>query len=764
MPASEPGASASGAATRQRGAGDGQGNGRLVVHMIGNAHIDPIWLWGWQAGVDEALASFRSAADRCDEFPEFIYTRGESWLYQQVERIDPELFARVRRLVEKGQWHVSGGQFLQPDVNGPTEAGLRRQVEHGHRYFRDRFGVTPDVGYNLDSFGHPATLPDILQDLGYRGYVFHRPKLDQVALPGPAFRWFGSGGGELLAFRIIPGYTTLGEDLTDHIRKAIDNADPLVGHAMCFYGVGNHGGGPTKADISYVLENRHAVEGVELRFSTPDAFFDAIEQKREILPVVTDELQHTFPGCYSVMHDVKRAQRHGEHLLEHARLAIDAFGADRARRLQTKIDDAWEDLLFTSFHDILAGTSIPSAWDSVRAMQGRARIAAEEVLVETSRSWANRQLPAVNHQQLVVMNSGEGPRSEHVEVEPWLDMDTWGPRWLSDLEGRPLEYQLLQPEAPQITTRLLLPVDVPGQGALQLLVRDDAPPRLAEITSDLEVGPDRMSNDRLSVRVGERGIEKLACDGVDLLGEGGIGLHLREDSTDTWTFHTDRFEERVSDTFLGNGWLVEEAGPLRARLRSEGRLGTSRLRWTVDLYRGEPRLAMRIEINFDERYKLLQMPVRLAAAPRRWLCGLAGGYVERACGPAEWPVQGWSRLDVGPSGDVPVSLLSQDAYSLSCSESVWQWTLLRSPRMAWGGGNPAVYSGRDWFTDQGVHLFDFVLRVGGTQEPEELTRAAGELARPLMTFDRYDGMNRPLGRRKSSEQVQALFQRPGDGA
>ena len=50
----------------------------MIVHMIGNAHIDPVWLWRWQAGVDEALATFRSAADRCEEYPEFIFTRGES--------------------------------------------------------------------------------------------------------------------------------------------------------------------------------------------------------------------------------------------------------------------------------------------------------------------------------------------------------------------------------------------------------------------------------------------------------------------------------------------------------------------------------------------------------------------------------------------------------------------------------------------------------------------------------------------------------------
>src|SRR3954465_6866570 len=99
----------------------------LIVHMIGNAHIDPVWLWRWEAGVDEALASFRAAADRCDEYSEFVYTRGEAWLYEWVERLDRDLFERVHPLVERGQWAVTGGQYVQPDANAPTESGLRRQ-------------------------------------------------------------------------------------------------------------------------------------------------------------------------------------------------------------------------------------------------------------------------------------------------------------------------------------------------------------------------------------------------------------------------------------------------------------------------------------------------------------------------------------------------------------------------------------------------------------------------------------------------------------
>ena len=32
-----------------------------TLHMIGNAHLDPVWLWRWQEGFQAAKATFRSA-------------------------------------------------------------------------------------------------------------------------------------------------------------------------------------------------------------------------------------------------------------------------------------------------------------------------------------------------------------------------------------------------------------------------------------------------------------------------------------------------------------------------------------------------------------------------------------------------------------------------------------------------------------------------------------------------------------------------------
>ncbi len=711
----------------------------MRVHMIGNAHIDPVWLWPWQAGADEALATMSSAADRCDEYPEFVFTRGEAWLYAQVERLRPDLFARIRALIERGQWHVTGGQFIQPDLNLPTAAGLHRQIIHGQRYFRDRFGISPTVGYNVDSFGHTASLPDILAAHGYTAYVFRRPEQHQVALPANTFVWQGTGGAELTAFRIVPGYVANFADLAGQVQIAVESADPGLGHTMCFYGVGNHGGGPSKAMIEWILAHRD-FGGHELIFSTPEAFFTAIAGRREVLPRVATELQHTFPGCYSVMHDIKSAQRHGEQLLVQAEAAAHGLAADAAEREASlaRLDTAWEDLLFTAFHDILTGTSIPAAWDSVRAMQGRARIIGEEVLYDTSRRWSYRTLPRVNEHQLVVLNTDGRPRRAFVEAEPYLDFDDWGDRWLGDETGAPVLVQPVQPGSNQQIPRILFEAELPAAGSRQFQVRRGPGPAPVADPAGLSASGDGLSNGPVSVALRSGGLGAVSFAGAEVIDS--LRLQLRKDGSDTWTFHTDRWEEPVTATLAGSDWRVEETGPLRVRARLDGRLGSSRVRLTVSLCRGEPALHLDLEVNFDERYTLLQMPVALAGAPERWTDGIADGHVDREPSPAEWPFLGWSRLRV--SG-LDLGVVTSDCYSHSVNGGVWQPTLLRSPRMAWGGGNPHPYAGRDQHTDQGVHRFAFTLHFGEVLPEADLAATLARNAQPLVVFDRYEGMDRP---------------------
>ena len=716
----------------------------MVVHLIANAHLDPTWLWNWQAGVDEALATFRSAVDRCHEYPEFKYTRGESWVYQWVEELDPGLFREARALIEAGRWAVAGGQLVQPDANLPTMAGWRKQMALGQRYFQDRFGVSPRVGYNVDTFGHPATLPDILNEAGYHGYIFHRPNEKQVSLPSQTFRWKGSGGGEVIAFRIAPAYVTRSDELHGQLDLSVKAADPELGHTMMFYGLGNHGGGPTKASIEWLLKHREDFEGVELRFSTVDEFYAAIDSKRDTLPLVDTELQKTFPGCYSVMHDTKQVQHRGERLLEQAEEMAHAFSTDEESKTKSiaRIDTAWHDLAFTQFHDILAGTSVPSSYVSTRHMQGRASIVGEEEIVRLSRRFARTTLPAEDVQRIVILNSGSFDFDGHLEFEPFIDFDDWDGRWFADESGQSIPFQLITSEANtgQMIHRVVLPIEISARGNRVLKLLQGGEPKSADPSRTVKVENRSIESGDLSIGLSPQGIGSLKWKGTELLGPEGLSLLLREDHGDTWVFHQTAFEEEVSAKLAGLEWTVEDDGPLRTRLFADQCLGDTKIRIAVTAYAGKPEVHVNLQVVFSEQYKMLQMPIQLATAPSGWISGLAGGHVERKSGPDEMPFCGWDSIQTSGAS---LSLHTPDAYSSRLCEDTWQFSLLRSPLMAWTGDFSLTPAFSRRHSDQGWHEFHFILHVEDGFDAQSCERVSDQQAKPPVAFDHYVGMNRP---------------------
>ena len=145
------------------------------LHMIGNAHIDPVWLWQWQEGFHEVKASFRSALERMKEYPDFTFVASSAAFYEWVEESDPTMFAEIQQRVKDGRWGIVGGWWVEPDCNIPAGESFVRHGLYGQRYFKEKFGVTAQTGFNVDSFGHAGTLPQILKKSGLDYYVFLRP-------------------------------------------------------------------------------------------------------------------------------------------------------------------------------------------------------------------------------------------------------------------------------------------------------------------------------------------------------------------------------------------------------------------------------------------------------------------------------------------------------------------------------------------------------------------------------------------------------------
>ena len=227
-----------------------------TLHLIGQAHLDPVWLWPWSDGCSEALTTIQSAVNFLETEPDFCFTRSSAEIYRWVQRADPRLFARIKAHVAAGRWEIVGGWIEQPDCNLPSTESFVRQSLYGKTYFRDEFGVDVRIGYNVDSFGHAAELPQLLAGAGFTHYVFMRPQAWEAELPTLLW-WEGSAGARVLTWRLPQNYGRTPDADADNfeaeLRKAAEvGFAPGMNHGMFFYGVGNHGGGPTRAQLERI--------------------------------------------------------------------------------------------------------------------------------------------------------------------------------------------------------------------------------------------------------------------------------------------------------------------------------------------------------------------------------------------------------------------------------------------------------------------------------------------------------------------------------
>lgn len=338
---------------------------RPQIHLIANSHLDPVWLWDRYEGMNEAIATVRAVLDLMDRWPDLTYIRGEAALYDHIRRRDPESFQRIQNWITAGRWDVVGGNWIQPDTNLPRTEALCRQYDLGMAWFRQYLGRQPTCAWAADSFGHGAGFPEIYAKAGFDSFVFSRPLEEQLSLPAPLFWWEGEGGQRILSYRLEGHWYGMERDeMMSRLDKmaAIAGASPLRMTAL-FYGLGNHGGGPTERHLREIAAWQKQHPEVELVHSglhrLMDAFRNAMNTTGWEAPVFRGELNFCLRGCYASSMRTKIAYRKAEAAVLRAEAAQAAACLNPAAPPQIPFD--WRSLCFNAFHDILPGTSIETA-------------------------------------------------------------------------------------------------------------------------------------------------------------------------------------------------------------------------------------------------------------------------------------------------------------------------------------------------------------------------------------------------------------------
>jgi alpha-mannosidase len=709
---------------------------RRLLHMIGNAHIDPVWLWQWPEGYQEVRATFRSAIDRMAEYPEFVFTCDSVCYLAWVEESDPELFAAIGRRIAEGRWQMVGGWWVEPDCNLPCGESFARQALYSQRYLWEKFGVTATVGCNVDPFGHNASIPQLLRKAGMDAYIFLRPGPHEMALPGPYFWWESPDGSRVLAYRIPHEYGSPGGDLGYQVDKSLAQVPSGIPELMVFYGVGNHGGGPTRANLDSI-RRLDAADGLpRLRCSSPREFFDRVVAGDEPIPVHRGELQHHAVGCYSAHSGIKRWQRQAENTLLRAEkwAAIGAVVAGVAYPREA-LTDAWKLVLFNTFHDTLGGTAIRDAYADSRDQYGHANSLAGQAFNRAIQALSRRiDIPAEPEMTpLVVFNPHPWRSRADVEFE-FGGFPEVGARVL-DETGAEVAVQRTRSAATVNgrRRRLVVATDLPPLGYRVYRIY---PAPTESRRGRLYATDTLLENTFLAVEIDPetgwlRRLHDKVAD-VELVRRPGPHAVVVDDPSDTWGHRMWAYEKAIGE-FIPDSVRLVEQGPVRAVLRVCGHFGDSRLVEEFVLAADARHVEVRVTLDWRERQRLLKLRFPTALTDEVATFEIPYGHLERPAVGSEEAAQTWVDVSGLLPGGLPagLSVLNDGKYGHDVRGGDIGITVARSPVYAWHEPKELDPDESYDYLDQGVQRFTYrLVPHGGDWRTAGTVRLAAELNQP----------------------------------
>ena len=723
------------------------------VIMVGHAHIDSVWLWDWREGYEVVKATLRSALDRTREFPGMVFVHGSAAHFAWLEN-HPALFAEVAQAVEDGRIGLVTGMWVEPDTNLPSGEALVRQTVQGQRYFREKFRRTARVGALPDTFGHPWTLPQILAGAGMDTFLFMRPGPHELELPAEVFWWTAPDGTRVLAHR-LSDYNTGPGSVAGSLERNLARVPARCPAWLGFYGVGNHGGGPTRSLLESIVALAADPEGPRLELGAPEAFFAAVRDRP--WPAVRGELQHHARGAYSACSAVKWLNRRAEtDLVTAEKLAVFA-GRSGFDWPGAELTRAWRSLLFTQFHDTLAGTAIAPAYDDAYREIGGALAAAGRIAHLATQRIADRVRTRRARVDEVIRHydPGDGSVTDYGDGVPVL---VFNPSPFTRTEGVRIEVndwtsermRVLDEADHEVLSQPVAPSAVIAAGRRGVLVEAQVPPcgyRLYRLAAEppapgKSLGPDLdggvVQTDRLRVEIdpargGVRSVRDLARGRELLRGPGATGQVLR-DPGDTWGHGVAAYREVVGE--LGDGTLaVEERGPVRAVLALTTRYEASTLIQRVIVYRDLPVVIADCELDWRAPRHLLKLAFPLDVRADRVSCEIPYGRIEREATGEEEPGQRW--IAVRGADGAGVALVNDGRYAFDCRDGVVRMTVARSAVYAHHDPRRLKPDERYRYQDTGLLRFRWALAAFDRDGEDEVMALAEAFQRPLDVVREY---------------------------
>lgn len=686
------------------------------MHGFGHSHIDIAWLWPLQETERKCCRTFSSQLALMEEYPEYRFLQSQPHLYRMVKERYPDLYARVKAAVKKGQWIPDGGMWVEADTNITGGESLIRQFIHGKRYFKDEFGVDSKLMWLPDVFGYSGALPQIMQGCGIS--YFSTQKIFWTynggdPFPYNTFWWEGIDGTRILSY-LHNDYNSKTDPhaVLTRWKERVQKDGSHKGRLMPF-GWGDGGGGPTREHLEFLRRQRDLEGAPRCEIRPPAEYFHNLDTART--PTWVGELYfQAHRGTYTSQAKTKKGNRQCEFALREAELWGAAAGVlGRFRLPGSELDGMWKNLLLNQFHDIIPGSSIHRVYEEAEA--DYARILARARSLAAAACAALLKADKTARGAVTVFNSLSWNRDAVVELPAAFAGGA------ESATGRPLPVQEHDGRVFALVPAL------PACGWTTL--RPAARGKTAKTKAAVRAGKNTLENEFLKLTFNAAGelagiFDKEA--GRELAAGPCNAFRLYRDvpgSYDAWDI--DSMYKQTPVELGGKAKLdILAQGPLFAALRLTRTLHQSALTQDILLRAGSRRVEFRTTIDWRESHKLLKANFPLTIRSEEALHEIQFGHIRRpthATRPydaSRFEVcnQKWTALTEEGRG---AAVLNDSKYGVSVEGNSINLTLLKSPLAP------------DMTADKGVQTFTYALACwNGAFKDSGVVRDAYELNIP----------------------------------
>lgn len=414
----------------------GEENG-FVLSLVGHAHLDLAWTWPIRETIRKGARTFSTALHHMKTYPDYVFSASQAQLYEWMRLYYPTVFQKIQERVVSGNWEITGGMWVEPDLNVTSGESLVRQFLYGQRFFQKYFGKEIKVGWIPDSFGFTGALPQIMKKAGLEYFLTQKPRTapNIISYPHDVFWWEGIDGTRILT-HFAPGTTYSSSAAPMDLALTEERfKDKMVAPAcIVLFGQGDGGGG-AGAECMESIQRIGNIAGLSPVVNEPSQkLFERLEKSAGSYKTWRGPMDldmHT--GTFTTSHRSKTCNRRMENLLKEAEyycaMASQTTGFSYPAE---EFEAIWREMLLYQFHDILPGTSIRRVYDESWERY--------ETLLAQLNDISQRAREAMYPSGIYLQNMLSWERSQVMELEGKAVKVTVPPMGLYPLKGCKQEF------------------------------------------------------------------------------------------------------------------------------------------------------------------------------------------------------------------------------------------------------------------------------------------------------------------------------------